>query len=77
MYMKLFGEVKVLKGNLIELQFPEITKQENDDLTSLVNDVLNGDTSKINLIDKYVFAIYGLSHEQIIHIRRTTDGKTD
>lgn len=76
-YLKLFGEVKILKGNLIELQFPEITTEQNNDLTLLVEYVLNGDPSKTALIDEYIFSIYSLSYEQVAYIRRTTNGKDD
>lgn len=77
MYIKLFGEVKILKGNLNELLFPKISKKQNKDLTLLVEDVLNGDNSKIDLIDKYIFSIYNLSNKQIAYIRRVTNGETD
>lgn len=77
MYMKLFGEVKILKGNLIELPFPEISKAENDELTALVNDILNGDTSKQEVVDDYVFSIYGLTNYQITYVRRIVHGKAD
>lgn len=75
MYIKLFGEVKVLKGNLIELPFPQISKTENNKLTSLVNEVLKGNISKQKTIEDYIFNIYNLSSDQIAHIRRTVNGK--
>ncbi|MBQ7193791.1 MAG: N-6 DNA methylase [Synergistaceae bacterium] len=76
-YIKLFGEVKILKGNLIELPFPEITKQENKQLSSLVDEVLNGDNTKQAVIDNYVFSIYDLTEEQILYVRKIINGKTD
>ena len=77
MYIRLFGEVKILKGNLIELPFPEISDHENKQLSSLVDDVLNGDNSKQEVIDNYVFSIYGLTSEQIQYVRRMVNGKAD
>ena len=77
MYIRLFGEVKILKGNLIELPFPEISENENKELSLLVDEVLNGDSSKQKIIENYVFSIYGLKKEQIQYVRRMVNGKTD
>ncbi len=77
MYMKLFHEVKILKGNLSELRFPEITEDENATLVQLVDAVLRGDGSKKEEIDNFVFSLYDLSDEQIMYIRRVVNGKAD
>ena len=77
MYLKLFGEVKILKGNLIQLPFPEITPKENLELIELVNVVLQGDKSKQHEIDDFVFSVYGLSESQITYVRRTVNGEID
>ena len=76
-YIKLFGEVKILKGNLIELLFPEISKKENDELTGLVDEVLKGDDSKRNNIDEYISELYALTADQIKYIGEILNGKTD
>ncbi len=68
MYIKLFGEVKVLKGNLIELLLPEITDEDNHKLTVLADAVLNGDNTSREHIDNYIFSLYGLTEEQKTHI---------
>ncbi|MCM1044226.1 MAG: N-6 DNA methylase [Candidatus Gastranaerophilales bacterium] len=75
MYQKLFGEVKVLKGNLMELPFPKISERENDKLTALVDGVLQGDLAKVGEIENYIFALYGLTDDQITYIRRGIDGR--
>ena len=75
-YDKLFGEVKILKGNLMELPFPTISTQENETLTILVDEVLCGNTSKIEDIENYVFSLYKITQEQKDYIRRTIYGKT-
>ena len=77
MYSKLFGEVKTLKGNLIELPFPQITEAENDEISALVDDVLNGSTSTQRVIDDYIFSIYCLSNEQKKYVMRIANGKAD
>lgn len=54
LYKSLFGEIKILKGNLMELPFPEITEKEDELLKDLVNKVLIGDRSRIVEINKVV-----------------------
>lgn len=54
LYKSLFGEIKILKGNLMELPFPEITEKEDELLKNLVNQVLAGDRSRIVEINKVV-----------------------
>ena len=77
MYIKLFGEVKILKGNLIELPFPEISAAEDERLASFVDELLGGDNTKREEIENYIFSIYGLTDEQITYVRRTINGKAD
>lgn len=77
MYIKLFGEAKILKGNLTELPFPEISETENEELTMLVDAVLSGDNSKQDTIDNYIFSIYNLTEDQRAYVRRMVNGKVD
>lgn len=75
LYLKLFGEVKILKGNLSELPFPFITCDENLYIDSMVDELLKGDISKEKEIQREIYKIYSLSNEQIEYIRRTLNGK--
>lgn len=77
MYIKLFGEVKILKGNLIELPFPKISEKDNACLSSLVDEVLSGDNAKQQVINNYIYSIYGLTEEQTTYVRSTVNGKAD
>lgn len=54
LYKSLFGEIKILRGNLEELPFPEITEKEDELLKNLVDEVLSGDRSQIVEINKIV-----------------------
>lgn len=76
MYIKLFGEVKILKGNLMELPFPKITEEENNRLTTLVENVLQGDKTKIDEIENVIYSIYELNYRQIAYIKEIINGKT-
>ena len=77
MYIRLFGEVKILKGNLIELPFPEISAADNEKITSLVDEILGGNSTKQEEIENYIFSVYGLTDEQITYVRRMVNGKAD
>ncbi len=76
-YMKLFGGVKILKGNLMELPFPKLSNAENNKLMNLVDDILKGDIRQQKEIEKFIFAIYGLTEDQADYVRRIIDGKAD
>lgn len=77
MYLRLFGEVKILKGNLLELPFPAISEACDKALSSLVDQVLKGNVQQEKTIEDIIFAIYGFESNQIQHIRDVVDGKAD
>jgi len=65
LYVKRFGDLKILKGNLSALPFPEITPETNQRLTALVDEALKGDAKAIERIDELVFSLYQLDLEEI------------
>lgn len=77
MYIRLFGEVKILKGNLIELPFPEISAADNEKIVSLVDDILSGNSAKQEEIEKFIFSVYGMTDDQITYVKRMVYGKAD
>lgn len=68
LYSKMFQEVKVLKGNLIQLPFPMITKEFDAQMVTCVDAVMRGDDNSMARIDAMVYECYCLSPEQISHI---------
>lgn len=58
LYKALFGEIKILKGNLMELPFPEISAETDKKLTKLVDNVLKGDKSALQKIDEMINFIF-------------------
>ena len=58
LYKSLFGEIKILKGNLMELPFPEISAETDKKLTELVDEVLNGNKEAIKKIDNVIFNFF-------------------
>ncbi len=69
LYTKLFGEVKILKGNLILLPFPKITEQQNNIITKIVNELLKGKNENNDTLQKIIFYSYGLNQEQMQYIK--------
>lgn len=51
-YKQLFGEIKILKGNLMELPFPNITKTQNFEIETLVDRMIVGDDVNDEINDK-------------------------
>lgn len=74
LHMRMFGESKILKGNLQELPFPEISEEQNSVLSDFVDGILNGDSSKMNDVDDFIFKLYGLSDDEERYIREVVNG---
>ena len=54
LYKSLFGEIKILKGNLLELPFPSISYETDKKLTELVDEVLKGNKEAVKEIDEVI-----------------------
>ncbi len=77
LYIKMFGEVKILKGNLSQLPFPDISQEENLFLTDLVDNLLNGNLDKEKEIKTAICEFYNLTKEEIDYIGRVVNGKAN
>ena len=77
LYMKMFGEIKILKNNLLELPFPQLADEENIFLKNLVEKILEGDIDKKFEIDKFIFEFYNISESQENYVRSVVSGKID
>jgi Type I restriction-modification system methyltransferase subunit len=69
-YMKRFGEIKILKGNLCELFFPIISKTEDSLIQKIVDRILYGDSSALEDSQGFVYDYYRVSQNKIDYIRR-------
>ncbi len=68
LYLCLFGEIKILKGNLLELPFPAITRRENEDIERSVDTILSGNTETIPVLQQMIYRVFKLKRNQIHHI---------
>jgi len=65
LYVKRFGDLKILKGNLSALPFPKITPEEDKKFSALVDEALKGDDNAVEEIDKTIFSLYRFENEEI------------
>ena len=64
LYVKRFGDLKILKGNLCALPFPRISNETDQRLSALVDEALKGNTDAPKEIDRVVFSLYQLGVEE-------------
>lgn len=60
LYEKLFGELKVLRGNLSQLPFPAIDPEINIKISQMVDRIRNGEDALQEKIDKIIFDIFDI-----------------
>ena len=77
-YLHIFGDLKVLKGNLLSLSFPSIAKDENEHIEAIVDKILEGEDNADVILQDIIYRIYGFSKKQIEYVRRDIlDGTVD
>ena len=77
LYSKMFGEIKILKGNLMQLPFLLLNREENQLLTDLVDNYLtNNNTEILNKINDTIYSLFGFSNQQIAYIKEKLYGTT-
>lgn len=75
LYLKLFNEVKILKGNLLLLPFPNLTGEQNCYVSSLVDRLLDGKNDCIKELEKWMQNFYNLTNDEFIYIKEISNGK--
>ena len=70
-YSLKFSDIKVLKGNLQELPFPKLTKEQDEELSALVTDIQSTSFSieykhELDQIVYSIFSINSIEQKQII-----------
>ena len=70
-YTRIFGDIKVLRGNLEELPFPRITEEQDLYLEQLTERIIAEEAGLDSALQKEIFSLYGLSEEQIALVRKS------
>ena len=65
LYVKRFGDLKILRGNLSALPFPKIDAETDRKLSALVDEGLRGNGNAVAAIDKVIFELYQFDTEEI------------
>lgn len=66
----MFGEIKILRGNLEQLPFPQITHSQDNKIAFLVEQILDGDDKSAHLVNEQIYQIFDISENQKQHIKR-------
>lgn len=74
-YMTIFDDVKILKGNLCSLLFPDISEDEDLYIARCVDMIIAGKDEVNQSLQDTIYQIYNLSEEQINHIHYQLYGK--
>ncbi|MBQ9510436.1 MAG: N-6 DNA methylase [Clostridia bacterium] len=69
LYSTLFSEIKILKGNLIELPFPKISSIQNDIITDYVQRIIVGEQKYIDKLQDVIYSVFDISEEQKKYIK--------
>ena len=72
----LFGEIKILRGNLEQLPMPQITQKQDSEISALVSKIINGDKAYEAELQGKIYAIFGITNAEQDHIQGTLNGKT-
>ena len=70
-YSVKFSDIKVLKGNLQELPFPKLTREQDEYLSSLVSTIQSSSFTAgfQEQLDQKVYSIFGITSKEQIQIR--------
>lgn len=74
LYCTLFSEIKVLKGNLIELPFANITQTQDKLISEYVQYILDGNDDYIIKLQSIIYKLFDISDLQIKYIREKING---
>ena len=69
LHHKISGEVKILKGNLLNLPFPAISSKADRQISDTVDRIIAGDTGFDRSLQSEIYALFGLSDNEITYIR--------
>lgn len=76
LYQILFGEIKILRGNLEELPFPRLTATQDNQIALLVGKIINGNNELIPVLECKIYEIFAIDKKLIKYIEGVLNGKT-
>lgn len=73
-YIKKFGQIKVLQGNLKKLPFPPLTAEQDERLSLMAEEAIRLKTP-IPEIDDFIYDLFGINGEERKYIEEQLKGK--
>ena len=70
-YSVFFGDIKILKGNLLQLPFPAISPEKSAEIDHLVDMILSGSDAAETSLQNLIYESYRISDEEIEFIEKT------
>ncbi|MBE6785667.1 MAG: hypothetical protein E7538_05445 [Ruminococcaceae bacterium] len=74
LYLVLFSEIKILKGNLLELPFAKISSEKNEEISFYVDRIIAGDYSGHSNVQDIIYDIFEINKTQRKHIKEKLNG---
>lgn len=74
LYAVMFKEVKILKGNLLELPFPDLSLDLDREISSCVECLLSGDLTQHEKLQEIIYDIFNISEKQKPYIKEKING---
>lgn len=74
LYHVLFSDIKILKGNLMELPFPIISEEEDLKISSYVSKILEDDNSYIDKLQEEIYSIFSINETYQKYIKEKLNG---
>lgn len=75
LYITLFDDYKILKSNLMRLPFPKVSMQEDAEIKTMVEKIIQGE-DLCKELDLKIFSLFKLSASETCHIEGVLYGKT-
>ena len=74
LYLVLFSEIKILKGNLVELPFVNISSEKDIEISSYVDKYMSGEESYLEKIQDTIYSVFDISEKQREYIKEKLNG---
>lgn len=74
LYLVLFSELKVLKGNLCELLFPIITEEQNNVISAYSEYIINGNDLFIEKLNDVIYNIFEINDKERKYVKEVING---
>lgn len=76
-YSKKYGQIKILKNNLLQLPFPEISDKKNEEISYQVDELLKNKSFEDLKLQNVIYRVFGIKTEEKHLIKEALNGKAN